>query len=126
MKRIALMLILIMPSFAWAENYLCISDKVTGFKFMDDTWQTTGFKTGDKYIVSTEALTVTKFGEQGPLHIKCESSPEIFFCDYSFGLFRMNPKNLRYMLNWPVGVYEFPNPDNSGTPYMEIGTCSKF
>lgn len=120
------MLILIMPSFAWAENYLCISDKATGFKFKDGTWQTTGFKSGDKYIVSTEDLTVTEFGEESPIHIKCKSSREIFFCDHNFGIFHMNPKNFRYMLTWPIGAYVYPNEDNSGTPYLEIGTCSKF
>ena len=121
--RLALILLLIAPSWAGAENYLCISEKSTGLKFFSGSWQTTDFTTGDKYVVDVEALTLSRFGDPNPLD-GCTDGSILFNCASGRDRFTLNKQNLRYMLSfydlgYVVGV-------DGGTPYIEIGTCSSF
>lgn len=51
MKRIALIFMLMTPSWAWAENYSCITDGAAGFKVENEECEPTVFTGGNKYIV---------------------------------------------------------------------------
>ena len=121
--RLALILLLIAPSWAGAENFLCISEKSTGLKFLGGSWQTADFTPGDKYLVNVKDLTLSRFGDPNPLD-GCTNGSILFNCASGSDRFTLNKQNLRYMLSfhelgYVVGL-------DSGTPYIEIGTCSSF
>ena len=130
MKRIALMLILIMPSFGWAENYLCIVEQSTGFKYMNGKWQSVTFNPVSKYLVSTEDLQVNPFGDEAPSYLNCEDTENDFIClkgwGRGVGAFEMSKPSLRFMATHAPRYYIFKLDNPNGTPWMEIGTCSKF
>ena len=64
MRRFAFALCVILPSWGWAENYLCIADETTGFAKRDGRYQQTDF-TLNKYVVNSETKTVNIFGVEG-------------------------------------------------------------
>ena len=64
MKRFVLILCLMLPSWGWADNYLCIAEQAAGFKTIDGRHQATEFKTEDKYLVSEATGNVTRFGKK--------------------------------------------------------------
>ena len=125
MLRIALILVLMTPSWAWAENYLCLPTKITGFHFVNDKWETGVMDTGDlKYIVSIDNKSVSEFGEAEPIHTDCGMVSDIMLCTKGFGEFNMGIETLRYMRTLPYVDYLLGA--TGGTPNIEIGTCSKF
>ena len=128
-----------------AEQYLCIADGATGFKYDETkkTWNEASFKIQDaKYVISspdnaaaTHAYRVMKLGESTPT-ATCEqdfNDPGYLFCSGQLGTadFRFNRKNGRYLLSFFHGYYsvlpESKTPEAmSDTPFIEIGKCSPF
>lgn len=122
-QRLALILLLIAPSWAGAGNYLCIADEATGFKTIGGTFKATAIIAGDKYIVSEDDGTVTKFGQTTPIFSGCVNSDASISCGIGLGEWLLGKKQMRFMhyaISWgfPFGFED--------VPYIEIGTCSKF
>ena len=105
-----------------ADNYLCISKLSTGFKYKDGAWNTVNFRE-DKYIVSVEKRTVNLFGGQ-TLMDECNLYGPMLECSVGANSFYMTIDKLKYQRVNGGGGYLFDN--RSGTPFIEIGTCSKF
>ena len=122
MKRFVLILCLMLPSWGWADNYLCIAEQAAGFKTIDGRHQATEFKTEDKYLVSEATGNVTRFGEKAPLFTACKSMTRSITCDGS-EQFILNKDNIRFMYYATSWGYVYNMTDN---PHIEIGTCSKF
>ena len=57
MRWFAFVLCVILPSWAWADNSLCIADETTGFAKRDGRYQQTDF-TPNKYVVNSETKTM--------------------------------------------------------------------
>lgn len=106
-----------------AENYLCISQLSTGFKYKNDAWETVNFNEG-KYIVSVETMTVSHFG--GDVFMgDCKFYGLMLACNDGANSFYITTDRLRYQrVSTAGGSYLFDI--KTGTPFIEIGTCSKF
>ena len=154
MKRIILVILLVLPLHALCsfpvfagkrtyqiiedkKSYLCIADKVTGFKFNKSTknWYQTNFKPTDKRVLSKSGKKwfVKIIGQK--LGGECKKG----FGKYGFircegllvgGKFEMNNVSLRYIFihayGYVVNSYVKGFPEGSITPYIEIGKCSSF
>ena len=128
--RLALILLLNAPSWAWATDYLCIAEKAGGVSFSEseNKWVGSGFTSDDRYLVSTAKGTVSTFGSANPLHSDCSfaftgNDEEIFLCDEGFGTFIMSDTKLRYLASMPYTDYVTGG--RKGTPNIEIGQCVK-
>ena len=132
MTRFLLIFILITPGWVWGEKYLCIADAATGFKFQNGKWAVVSFVAKHKYIVTSdlENSTVHRFGHSDPMYTVCANKDAELFCSATsvpgIGAFEMSKNTLRYMVTYTSRNYiyrldEFGN----GTPFMEIGKCSK-
>jgi hypothetical protein len=123
MKLTALILILLAPSFSWAENYLCITDKSTGFiKKETGDYEITKFAE-EKYIISTEDKTLSLFGEK-VLNRDCSINSERVACHSKQTDFNMHRDNLLFMVYHKTYGYVWGNVND--TPNIAIGTCSEF
>ena len=127
MKRIALILTLMMPSWAWTQNYLCIGEQTTGFIYQNNKWDETSFS-DEKFIVKIENKkpTVTKFGEKGVIFVPsdCVITTNFVSCSSFFGQFKIRTDNLLFLYTYTIGYVENKGEDN--TPLIQVGTCSKF
>ena len=129
-RYIALILMLIAPSWAWATNYLCIAEKAGGVAYSEteDEWVGTKMTPNDRYLVSTDKLTVSTFGSADLLHSDCRfattiKNEEIFLCDEGIDTFIMSETYLRYLASVPYFDYAINN--TAGTPNIQIGQCVK-
>ena len=118
---------------AAADQYLCITDKATGFYFEDGEWNTANFKTGRKFLIrkpNKEELEVTianigrdfvvsEFGDKSTL-LWCD---EDFYCVGHVDDFLFDKKTLRFLYIYKGG-YVSGIDNNDNTPAMQIGTCS--
>lgn len=122
----------------WAEDvaYICIAKESVGFQFNEDTkqWYPTRFNVeNDKYTLSFKIKDYAPLGlliEIGKglrdqLPCLCEKEDEYGYieCSSVYYSFRMNKRNLRYIIWDKVGYVEGDG-DRYGRPYIEIGTCS--
>ena len=131
MRLVALILILIAPTWAVAEKFICIAEAATGFYYNDDsnTWENTKINVdSSKYLVSFTEKTVSQFGKEGYMHDECFfifiEETKVFFCNDGFGEFQMGEKSMKYLKTSPY--YDYAMGENSGTPNIQRGTCSKF
>ncbi len=134
------------PLIGSAEQYLCVVEKTTGFKYnkASKSWESVNFTAGTKYIISKDdtklpvdysrfKFTVKEMGDKHPL----------YWCEDDFGLdilsctgpgdFRFNRENGRFVLAFTAGYYNVGiewiieiTDENSDTPLMSIGKCSSF
>ncbi|MDA9317684.1 hypothetical protein N9Q42_00755 [bacterium] len=121
MKIILSALLLIAPSFSWAENYLCIPDQATGFSKQDGKYEISEFA-ANKIIVTTETKTLTAFGG-GVLDRNCDITSVKVSCSSTSVDFNMHRDNLRFMMYLKSYGYVWGTSDNT---YISIGTCSEF
>ena len=146
---IAFLLFLLIPFEFTAEQYLCIAEQSSGFRFDETTksWKSAIFKTDHKYILRNKKegdskffdaeykLVVTEVGFDYPIcictddadkygHVRCNCFPD--------GGFKFNKKNLRFLNIFSMGyVNVLPDQNKttdstSASPNMEIGKCSPF
>ena len=132
----AMVLSLAAPTFA--QQYLCVADKLTGFSFDNDRWDYAQFTADDqKYVVSLaegfnpdENFQVVKLGES---HVtKCQegfNESGYLFCE-GLGSFKFNKNNGRYVYSSLFGYFNvLPDvngitDENSDDVWVEIGKCS--
>jgi hypothetical protein len=126
-------------SAVFAEQYLCIPDKNTGFKYNRSTkeWEYARFVTDQKYIIapSTDkqySYMVTELGAKCPLALcKEDFNPVGFlFCGQLEMNWRFNKVNLHYHLISDGGYVSdgLPNIAEGGFGglWVQIGKCSPF
>ena len=70
--RIITSLIFFISISCYAENYLCVADKASGFQFTKSNWEVANFKTDNKYLVKASDLErfpyqVSKIGNDIPV-----------------------------------------------------------
>jgi hypothetical protein len=134
--------VILFSSYAFGgEQYLCIGDKSTGFKFnkMSKEWEYARFNTAkSKYIISKpkdglSAYVVRKVGEDMVIASCAKDFDDLgfLFCESYFGdTFKFNNKNGRYLYGDLAGYYNFlPGislEEDALTPAIEIGKCSPF
>jgi hypothetical protein len=125
------------PSFAHAEQYICVAEQSTGFKYDEvaKTWISTSFNTRDSYLVFEPEnpryeFQVKQIGENAVTascrqgfdrsgHLSCTG----FFGDIYF---KFNRRNNRFLYVYAHGYFT-DHPDiESNMPFMQIGTCSRF
>ena len=127
MRYFVLIIATCMPTWAFSSDYICISEKASGFKYSEGTWSHTKIRTDAKYLVSFEKGTVSRFGENFTLHSDCLQTnffgTHLFQCLGGFGEFTMSADTLKYILTAPWLDYVLGK--NKGTPHIELGTCSK-
>jgi len=121
------------------ERYLCVAEQSTGFKFDKSTnsWKSTDFLVENKFIILSDEpdlYTIHEFRSE-ILKVPCEVFKNGFLnCWISTGRVRFNKKTMRFIHSMSVGYIEegleivegFTMTAEGNTPYMEIGTCSKF
>ena len=116
------------PQMAFAEQFLCIAEKASGFIHVESEWRTQGFAGDKKYLVNFDKRTVSVFGESDPVHSKCvkyrEAGKQLFLCSEDFGTFIMSSDTMKYLLSMPYIDYVLD--ETGGAPHIEIGTCTKF
>jgi len=142
MKRLIWLVLFIVPTVSLADQWLCVADQATGFLYNESSkkWKQTEFTVDDsKYIVAPNKgnkdykYSVTKIGAKGP-----EAQCELGFNDFGFlfcsmdSQFKMNKDNGRFIRIYDHGYFNvLPDvnsitDENSSTPLIEIGKCSKF
>lgn len=121
-----------------ADSFLCVADKATGFAFIDGEWISADFNVSSvKHIIrklDEESIErnikytygVFSFGGSELPNHKCPAPRALiggFVCDRGVGLFTFNTDTGRYLKSYPSG---FTFGDSvGGSPYIEIGHCSK-
>lgn len=136
---IILFFVLLTSSNAHADQYLCISEKATGFEFNKETksWNTANFNVqGQKYIISKSKVEfieyeVKKFAEKYTIAECMRDFTEKGFldCDGPIGTFKFNRENGRFLRINPwgyLGVSPFSTNEGDNSPFIEIGKCSPF
>lgn len=127
MRQVLLIIAACLPTWTFAADYICLAEKANGFKYKEGTWSHMKLATDEKYLVSFKKGKVSRFGESDVLHSNCfESSVDgthTFNCFGSFGEFIMSADTLKYQLVVPWIDYVID--ETSGTPHIELGTCSK-
>lgn len=132
-KVFAVVLGVFYVSSVYAEGYICIPDKATGFKFnkTDKSWHTATFNVkNDKYILSNGSgkWRWKVIGEKDHDFGKCGDFNEYGYinCDIFGSQITFNRKNLRYQSIYTVGYVSagIAGTEGGDTPYIEIGRCS--
>ncbi len=128
---------------AIAEQYLCVAEKASGFRFDETTatWVAATFRADEKFLIAPSAMKggaweVKKLGSSVRSYY-CEDDfkGDFLWCDTDILLvkfrdqaFRFNKGNGRFMRIYPEG-YVNPTPgkpESDNTPSIEIGKCSGF
>jgi hypothetical protein len=147
MKRLLLspvLLFLLLTNPAFAENYLCIADMATGFRYNqgDKSWEGSGFRVKDsRYLISplknNAAYHVKRFGGTDVMSRCKEGFNEVgnLFCKGTFDI-SFNKNNGRFVLTHTFGYFNVlpdsksdselirKSDQESATPFIEIGMCS--
>jgi len=147
MKKFLLSSVLSFPlliNATFAEDYLCIADMATGFKYNQDdkSWEGSGFRVKDsRYLISllenNAAYNVKRYGQTSVMSRCKDGFSDIgnLFCEGTFDI-SFNKNNGRFVLTHTFGYFNVL-PDSKGdselirksdresaTPFIEIGNCS--
>lgn len=142
---LAMIYLLLCAHTAFADQFLCVPDKATGFAYNRITkqWDTATLKTNQFLIAPAKnvgfklgAYAVTDIGEKDNLPGYCEkdfNEAGMLFCDTFGGEIKFNKSNRRFLRVFYFAYYTvgIPGPDketdeDSGTPMLEIGKCTSF
>lgn len=132
------------------DAYICIPEKSTGFRYnkTTKTWEQVRFRITEKYLVrrikknhyryrAGQRWVVMNFGEEYGFawaEKDINKYGMLFFDGYNE--FRFNTEDLRFLRVGKMGYLHLnkekekevelsTNYEELGTPFMEIGTCSK-
>ena len=146
MKKFLLSSVLSFPlliNATFAEDYLCIADMATGFKYNQDdkSWEGSGFRVKDsRYLISplenNAAYNVKRYGQTGVMSRCKDGFNEIgnLFCKGTFDI-SFNKNNGRFVLTHTFGYFNVlpdskddselirKSDQESATPFIEIGMC---
>ncbi len=134
-KYYLLVLSLCLAGNVYAEQYLCIVNKSTGFLYSESakSWKSTNFKPGRKYTLSnsTGSFKLNSFGVEAPVASCGKGFIEagVIFCD-GWALFSFYKKSGRFTI-LQEGSYHLVSSEtfkedssNIPTPSVGIGECS--
>jgi hypothetical protein len=128
-------LFLVAPTlFAAEERYLCVAEKITGFRYNSVTknWGPANFRLEDgKHLVTETTTTLDKLEMHtiGNINRECYSIDGFDQHGYAYFEctehieFKMYKEPGRYILVYMAGYIDGDNSDN--TPFIEIGKCSR-
>ena len=125
---IATLLAATLAGTASAEQYVCQTEQSTGFVFDGNGgWRDTRFTNRPTYLVDTEALTVTEFGQGIKFtSLECKAGSGIMrdwmTCSYSIGTshFTFNRSFRRFS-----EASLFGSVGSSDEPWIAIGSCAE-
>jgi hypothetical protein len=123
------------------EQYICIGEKATGFKWNGTEWTPTTFNVDDdKFLV--QEISPLKLGEQpvklpyafevkrfgkNEIYLTCEhfklGNLSRLYCGGVVNGMIIDTNSLRYQEFYGVGYLD--GTDNKGTPNVTIGKCSR-
>ena len=145
MKYILAVLIMTFSMQSAADNWLCITDKSTGFVLENGSWDYGKFAPGDKYMIKEAddlekaddvMYQVNRFGRDTPSwlcgdFISVGYDAGMMICD-GYGTpgntFKYNPRTGHFLATYTGGyVHDKMSGDavSTDTPIIEIGKCSK-
>lgn len=123
-----------------ADQFLCVSEQSTGFRWKNGSWRQEDFKVGEKYLV-VAVPEYEHFGEKVNYEIRTFGSDKVehrcrgddpvsneygtsIMCGgVGYGL-RMDTKTMRFQEVFGLGYVEgWDKPES--TPAFTIGTCSR-
>ena len=113
-----------MPSWSFAEGYLCNTDNATEFRKIDGKYESTNFKSGDEYLLSTEEKFLREFVHEVPIHGPYEVNEPHFLCEAIHTAFNLHRENLWLMFYHKSFGYVWCTLDDN--PRITIATFSKF
>lgn len=131
----ALLITAILSQPSLGREWLCVPEMSTGFKWMNDRWESVNFNTPHQYVLAevepyemgteTIGLEVTEIGKDYPAH-RCPPLANIQVACGGLGMgFIFNVEALRYQELFGFGYVDGGEADGeTGTPYLEIGKCS--
>ena len=139
MIRYVAILILALSGTVYAEEYLCIADKATGFAFKNGKWVSGDFNTTDsKHIIrplqdgdfgyGQQDFTYGVFKPGNPHNIQwCRKGDddEMYLRCKGFGELHYSLKTGRYLKTYPFGYVKGDDVGGSDTPHIEIGRCTE-
>ena len=130
-----IVLFLLMPIVCWADSYLCVEQRVTGFSFdmQSRNLVSSEFTANSKFIVAWSGnslrLEVKRIGLAMPF-ADCEDKwTGVIRCHGPLGDFRMNVRTLRFISTHVIGYLSGdPNQDtvSEGGASLSLGECSPF
>ena len=138
MRLFALVLLAVLTTAASADPWLCITEQSTGFVFKNGKWEHGRFTVEDrKYIL--RKLTQGDFyyrddNKYGLFLLGTDlvgtpcSDPSIsgnIVCGDFFGQFKFSTKSGRFLMTYMVGYWDSIADDESHTPLISIGRCSR-
>lgn len=119
------------------QSYLCVAEQSTGFSFKNGSWQSTGFKADDKYVIKPVSAEFTKtmpnakwivvpLGDVAPMSVCGEFNENGWLQSCGgFVQFSFNRKTLKFLSAYMIGyVYTEDGKENANTPSLTIGKCS--
>ena len=139
-----MLIFLLLINATFAEDYLCIADMATGFRYNqnDKSWEGSGFRVKDsRYLISplenNAAYNVKRFGASIVMSRCKDDFNEVgnLFCKGTLDI-SFNKNNGRFVLTHTFGYFNVlpdSNDDSelirksdqeSATPFIEIGMCS--
>ena len=145
MKYILAFLVMTFSMQSTADNWLCITDKATGFALENGSWESANFQPGDKYMIKEASQSskdiygsvyqVHEFGDDLPNWVcgdfgSNEDAKGLLACDgYAIAgsTFKYNPRTGHFLATMTNG-YVQANVNggvSTDTPTIEIGKCSK-
>lgn len=140
MKQLIWLVLLMLPGVSIAEQWLCVADRSTGFEYSkySNQWKQTKFTVDKyKYIVATSELKnlykyhITQLGKNDTLANCLDgfNSKGELYCKGTINnkgdvitVFNMNKTHGRFVMSEAFGYFT----DNTDSPLVTIGTCSKF
>ena len=146
MKYILAVLVMTFSMQSTADNWLCITDKATGFILKNGSWESGNFTSGDKYMIKEASQSskdiygsvyqVHEFGDDLPNWVcgdfgSNEDAKELLVCDgYATpgSTFKYNPSTGHFLATNTRGyVHDSRSGDgvSTSTSTIEIGKCSK-
>jgi len=138
MRLFAIVLLSVLATVARADPWLCITEQSTGFVFKNGNWEHGRFTVEDrKYIL--RKLTEVDFYYRGDnkyglfllgtdlVGTPCSdrSISGNIFCEDFFGQFKFSTKSGRFLMTYTGGYWDSIADDESHTPLISIGRCSK-
>ena len=131
------------PSHSYADSYVCVAEKSTGFHYNQKThqWDDARFRTDTKYLIrkadqndvweKNHNMAVVIFGKKKS-EFRCQEGINdvgLLLCYSLSGQFKFNNLSLRFLRSMTFGYYnngygKFPD-KLSASPFLEIGTCTK-
>jgi hypothetical protein len=139
-RNLTLSLLFIFPlissvAFSKEAKYLCITEVSSGLIYKNGNWQSTSFKSGEKYILNMlngKLKSVKLFGAPDEFLIEnCHaiSTSSSYICSDNFDSFRFQKSTKRFVMSKTTGYtseYEelgIKISPTSLTPNISIGLC---